>query len=73
MKRLVKKLQVVLVIGCLGALCAGCSIPCYNRTVVRSYDANGNLTSTVITENVNQIDPNSKPLLPVLRDQKYTK
>jgi len=73
MKRSGIKLQVLFVIGCLGVLCTGCSVPSYYRTVVRTYDGNGNPTGTVVTEHVNQMDPNSKPLLPVLKNQNYTK
>ncbi len=52
---------------------AGCTVPHYSRKVIRSYDADGNLTGIVVEESVDQLDPNSKPVLKVLKNQTYDK
>jgi hypothetical protein len=54
-------------------LCGGCTVPLYERTVVKTYDGNGVLQSAVVTERVTQPDPNGRPLLDVLETQTYQK
>jgi hypothetical protein len=56
-----------------GILVSGCTIPQYSRTIERKYDANGKLMETVVKESVSQQDPNTKPLMPVLKNQTYQK
>ncbi len=63
--------SILAVIG--SGLLAGCTFPIYERSVARTYDAQGNLQSSVVTESVRQADPNSHPLLPVLESQTYQK
>ncbi len=63
-------------LGLLGAACvvmSGCTYPTYGRTVTRSYDANGKFTGSVVTEEVSQMNPHSKPLMSVLDQQTYRK
>ena len=57
----------------LPIILTGCTLPDYERTAVREYDGEGNLTKTTITEHVIQRDPASRPLLHVLKDQTYKK
>ena len=66
-------LLLVLAVGFISLICAGCSHPHYKRSVVRTYGPDGKLVGTVVTENVDQLDPNGKPLLNVLEDQTFTK
>lgn len=61
----------VLIAGC--GLLSGCTIPYYERTVTKTYDAQGKLQSTVVAENVRQSDTQSRPLLPVIKQQTYQK
>lgn len=51
----------------------GCTVPCYERTVVKTYDGQGVLQSAVVTEHVRQVDPSARPLLKVIDDQTYQK
>jgi PHP family Zn ribbon phosphoesterase len=67
-----KAILAGLVIG-FSIIGTGCTIPHYSRSVSRSYDSNGNLTGTVVVESVDQMDPNSKPVLDVLENQTYKK
>ena len=64
-------LGFIAIVGC--GLLSGCTIPSYERTVVKTYDGQGNLQSSVVTEHVRQIDPHSRPLLPALENQTYQK
>ncbi len=73
MKKFRKLLSVVLAVSFISLICAGCSHPRYNRSVVRTYGPDGKLVGTVVTENVDQLDPNGKPLLDVLENQTFTK
>jgi hypothetical protein len=68
-----KLLLVVVALGFVGLLCAGCSVPTHSRTVESVYGPDGRLQRTVVTEHVTQADPNSRPLMPVLKSQDYTK
>jgi hypothetical protein len=54
-------------------LLVGCTVPCYERTVVKTYDGQGVLQSAVVAEHVRQIDPNARPLLKAIEDQTYQK
>jgi hypothetical protein len=64
--------KMFFVCSVLACLC-GCTAPCYERTVVKTYDGRGNLQSSVVTERVSQRDPYEHPLLDVLKDQAYQK
>ncbi len=55
------------------ACASGCTVPCYERTVTKTYDGQGVLQSSVVTEHVRQVDPNARPLLKVIEDQTYQK
>jgi hypothetical protein len=73
MHRLANNAALAWVVIGLLVLATGCTIPHYTRTVTRTYDANGNLTGTQVEEKVEQMDPNSKPLLPAIKEQTYKK
>lgn len=65
-------IKVTLALAAL--LCAGgCTVPCYERTVVKTYDGRGVLESAVVTEHVRQVDPSARPLLKAIEDQTYQK
>lgn len=68
-----KRIIMIMVGVAAVSILAGCTYPQYSRSVVRTYGPDGKLSSTQVTENVNQMDPNSKPLLNVLETQTFTK
>ncbi|MFA6816717.1 MAG: hypothetical protein WCS73_10535 [Lentisphaeria bacterium] len=73
MSEYVTKLKIGFVIIASSFFLTSCTIPMYERTVVKTYDGDGKLQSAVVTEHVIQNDPVSKPLLPVLEHQTYQK
>lgn len=46
----------------VAVLCAGCTHPSYERTIVTTYDKDGNVVSCVVTDHIRQPDPHSRPL-----------
>jgi len=65
-------LAVLLIAGLVGMF-SGCSNPYYKRSVQRTYGPDNKIVSTVVTEDVEQLDPWSVPLLDVLENQTFQK
>lgn len=66
-----KLVAATMIIGTV--MMSGCTVPSYERTVVKTYDGDGKLLSSIVTEHVRQMDPNARPLLPALEQQTYQK
>jgi hypothetical protein len=66
-----KLLGLILSAGILAVICTGCTHPNYTRTVVRHYDANGKLTGSTVTDQINQTDPSARTLHPEIYDHFY--